>query len=121
MWISIQTKRIDLSPRMRENIEAHLLRVFRREKGQIASVIVSVGPAEYSGDLLVFKCRVKLWSSFLGLIKVSDVGDTIRTAVQQASLRARHAARRRLHKRRSHRRRFSRNRLGQWLPRVGSE
>jgi ribosome-associated translation inhibitor RaiA len=121
MWISIRTKRIDLSPRMRENIEAHMLRVFRREKRQIASAIVSVEPAEFSGDLLVFKCRIRLWSSYLGLIKVSDVGDTIRTAVQQACLRARHAARRRLHKRRSHRRRFSRSRLGQWLPGVSSE
>jgi hypothetical protein len=106
---------------MRENIEAHLLRVFRREKRQIASAIVSVGPAEFSGDLLVFKCQIRLWSSYLGLIKVSDVGDTIRTAVQQASLRARHAARRRLHKRRSQRRRFSRNRLDRWLPGVSSE
>lgn len=119
MWISIRTKRIDLSPRMRENIEAYILRVFQREKRQIASAIVSVGPAEFSGDQLVFKCRIRLWSSFLGLIKVSEVGDTVRTAVQQASLRARHAARRRLHKRRSQRRRFNRSRLG--LPGVSFE
>jgi hypothetical protein len=104
---------------MRENIEAHMLRVFRREERQIASAIVSVEPSEFSG--LGFKCRIRLWSSYLGLIKVSDVGDTIRTAVQQACLRARHAARRRLHKRRSNRRRFSRSRLGQWLPGVSSE
>jgi ribosome-associated translation inhibitor RaiA len=121
MWISIRTKRINLSPRMRENIEAHMLRVFRREKRQIASAIVSVGPAEFSGDLLVFKCQIRLWSSYLGLIKVSDVGDTIRTAIQQASLRARHAARRRLHKRRSQRHRFSRSRLSSWLPGVSPE
>ena len=110
MWTSIRTTRIDLSPRMRRNIEAHILRVFQREKRQIASVIVSLGPAKFSGDLLVFTCRIRLWSSYLGLITVSDVGDTVRTAVQQASLRARHAIRRRLNKRRSLLRR-SNNRL----------
>jgi hypothetical protein len=121
MWISIQTKRIDLSPRMRSSIEAHILRVFQREKRQIASVVVAVGPAKLSGDILLFTCRIRLWSSYLGLLTVSDVGDTIRTAVQQASQRARHAARRRLHKRRSQRRRFSRGRLERWLPRISSE
>jgi hypothetical protein len=98
-----------------------MLRVFQRERRQIASAIVSLGPAKSSGDLRLFTCRIRLWSSYLGPIKVSDVGDTIRTAVQQASLRARHAARRRLHKRRSHRRRFSGNRLDRWLPEVASE
>jgi len=121
MWISIRTKRTDLSPRMRENIEAHILRVFQREKRQIASAIVSVGSAKFSGDALVFTCRIRLWSSYLGLISLSDVGDTVRTAVQQASLRARHAARRRLHKRRSQRRLLSHRRLGLWLPGVSSE
>jgi hypothetical protein len=121
MWISIRTKRVDLSPRMRDNIEAYVLRVFEREKGQIASVIVSVGPAEVIEDLLVIECRIKLWSAHLGLIKVKDVGGTVRTAVQQAALRARHAARRRLHKRRSQRRRFGAGRLGRWLPEVTAE
>ena len=120
MWITIQTKRIDLSPRMRGNIEAQILRVFQRERRQIASAIVSVGPAKFSQDLLVFTCRIKLWSSYLGLVTVSDVGDTVRTAVQQASLRARHVARRRLRKRLSQKRRFSRG-LGRWSPGITSE
>jgi ribosome-associated translation inhibitor RaiA len=120
MWISIRTKRINLSPRMREKIEAHLRRAFEREMRQIASVIVSMEPADFGGGFDAFQCEIKLWSSYLGLIKVSDMGDTIRTAVQQASLRARHAARRRLHKRRSHRRRLGRSRLGRWLPGVTS-
>lgn len=121
MWISIRTKRIDLSPRLRRNIEAHVLRTFQRERRQIASAVISVGPAKFSGDALVFTCRIRLWSSYLGLITVSDVGDTVRTAVQQASLRARHVVRRRLHKRRSQRRRFSHGRLGPWLPGITSE
>jgi ribosome-associated translation inhibitor RaiA len=121
MWISIRTKRIDLSPRMRSSIEAHISRVFQREKGQIASAIVSLGPAKLSGELLMFTCRIRLWSSQLGLITVSDVGDTVRTAVQQASLRARHVARRRLHKRRTQRQRISRASLGRWLPGIKSE
>ena len=111
MWISIRTKRIDLSPRMRRNIEAHIIRVFERERGQIASASVSLGPPKFSGDQLVYSCRIRLWSSHLGLVTVSDVGDTVRTAVQQASLRARHAARRRLQKRRSRRHRFSGSQL----------
>lgn len=118
MWTSIRTKRIDLSSRMRRNIEAHILRVFQREKRQIASAIISLGPAKSTGDLLVFTCRIRLWSSYLGFITVSDVGDTVRTAVQQASLRARHAARRRLNKRRSSLRRSS-NRLRSSLADFG--
>ena len=121
MWISIRTKRIDLSPRMRRNIESHILRVFRREKDQIASAIVSLGPARLRGDTLQYTCRIRLWSSYLGLVTVSDVGDTVRTAVQQASLRARHAARRRLHKHRSRRHRFSRSRLDRALREIAAE
>ena len=121
MWISIRTKRVDLSQRMRRNIEGHILRVFEREKDQIASVTVLLGPAKLSGDQLVFTCRIRLWSSYLGLVTVSDVGDTIRTAVQQASLRARHAARRRLQKRRSRRHRLSHGRLGWLMPEIAAE
>ncbi len=121
MWISIQSKRIDLSPRMRRNIEAHIQRALQREKGEIASAIVSVGPAKFQGELLAMTCRIRLWSSDLGLVTVSDAGDTIRTAVQQATLRARHAARRQLKKLRSQRRRLSRSRLERWLPGIAAE
>src|SRR5262245_37989498 len=115
MWISIRTKRTKLSPRMRRNLEDFVRRTFQRERRQIASAVISVGPAKLGGDI-GFKCRIRLWSSYLGLVTVRDIGDTVRTAVQQASLRARHVVRRRLHKRRSLTRRFSRSRLGRWLP-----
>jgi hypothetical protein len=108
MWISIRTKQVELSQRMRRNIEAHVLRIFSRERRQVASVVVAVEPAKVSGDFLAFTCQIRLWSSYLGLVTVSDLGDTIRTAVQQAGLRARQVARRRLHKLRSRKRRFSR-------------
>jgi hypothetical protein len=121
MWISIQTNRTKLSQRMRENIEAFVRRTFQRERRQIASVVISVGSVKLGGGELGFKCRLRLWSSYLGLVTVRDVGDTVRTAVQQASLRARHAVRRRLHKRRSQSRRFSRSRIDQWLPGLNVE
>lgn len=106
MLISIRTKRIKLSPYMRRNIEAFLNRVFDREKRQIERLVVAIGPAKLNRHLRAFTCRIRLWSSFLGLVTVNDVGGTIRTAVQQASLRARQVARHQLHKRRSHRSRF---------------
>jgi hypothetical protein len=115
MWVSIQSKRTKLSQRMRENIEAFVRRTFQRERRQIGSVVISVGSAKLGGGDLGFKCRLRLWSSYLGLITVRDVGDTVRTAIQQTSLRARHAVRRRLHKRRSQSRRFGRSRVGRWM------
>lgn len=108
MWISIQTKQVELSQRMRRNIEAHVQRIFGRERRQVASLVVAIEPAKVSRAFVAFTCQIRLWSSFLGLVTVTDAGDTIRTAVQQAGLRARHVARRRLHKRRNRKRRFSR-------------
>jgi hypothetical protein len=121
MWISIQTDRTKFSQRMRDNIEAFVRRTFQREQRQIASVVISVGSVKLGGGELGFKCRLKLWSSYLGLVTVRDVGDTVRIAVRQASLRARLAARRRLHRRRSRSRRFSRSRIGRWLPEPNVE
>ena len=119
MWISIRTKRTNLSPRMRQNIDAFVRRTFPRERRQIASAVISVGPAKLYGGEPGFTCRIRLWSSYLGMVAVADIGDTVRTAVQQASLRARHAVRRRLHKRRSQTRRMDPGRLSRWLPRLG--
>ena len=120
MWISIRTKRTDLSPRMRQNIEAFVRRTFQRERRQIASAVISVGSVKLGDGELGFKCRIRLWSSYLGLVAIGNIGDTVRTAVQQASLRARHVVRRRLHKRRSQTRRFS-GRLARWSPGLSVE
>ncbi len=121
MWISIGAKRIELSPRIRQKVEEFVFNLFRRERRQIASAVISVRPAKLSGGELGFTCQIRLWSTYLGLVTVVDIGDTIRTAVQQASLRARHAVRRRLHKRRSQRRRFSADRLNRWVPSLNVE
>ena len=83
--------------------------------------MLSVKPAKLNGGELGFTCRIRLWSSYLGLVTVVDIGDTIRTAVQQASLRARHVVRRRLQKRRSQRRRFSADRLDRRLSGLNVE
>ena len=116
MWISLGAKRIDLSLRMRQKIEDFVFNLFRRERRQIASAVIAVKRAKLGGGESGFTCRLRLWSSYLGVVTVVDIGDTIRTAVQQASLRARHVVRRRLHKRRSQRRRFSAARLDRWMP-----
>jgi hypothetical protein len=121
MWISIGAKRIDLSPRVRQKIEEFVFNLFRRERCQIASAVLSVKPAKLGGSELGFTCRIRLWSSYLGQVTVVDIGDTIRTAVQQASLRARHVVRRLLHKRRSQRRRFSADRLDRSMPALNVE
>jgi hypothetical protein len=106
---------------MRRNIEAFVRRTFQRERRQIASAVISVGPAKLHGGELGFTCRIRLWSSYLGMVAVADIGDTVRTAVQQASLRARHAVRRRLHKRRSQTRRLGTGRLSRWIPGLSVE
>lgn len=116
MQLSIRTKRMYLTPDIRQNIGAFIRQVFWRERHRVTRTFVSLGITNSEGDLL-FTCRISFWSSYLGLVTVSDVGDTILTAVQQASLRARQVVRRRLNKRRSLLRRSS-NRLRSWLPNL---
>lgn len=79
---------------------------FNRERRHVGSVHVTLGPAKIGGAV-GFTCRVRVWSHYLGLITADDVGDTLRTAVQQACLRVRSALRRRLHKRHDGARRIS--------------
>ena len=96
MWISIQTKRVNISPRMRRKIEDFIDRLFERERRYVGSVVISIRPTTLGRDV-GYACRITLWSHYLGLTVVSDCGDTIRTAVQQAALRSRQVIRRRLH------------------------
>jgi len=120
MWISIRTKRIKVSSRMRESVESYIRRAFERERRYVGSIVVGLRAAKLAGDI-GYECRLAIWSHYLGLIVVRDVGDTIRTAVQQASLRAREVVRRRLHKRRGNGRRLKRDSFSRWLPTVASE
>jgi hypothetical protein len=113
MWITIRTKRISLAPQARRNIEAYVFRSLRRERRQIASCVVTIAPVKLGGEM-GFTSRIRLWSAYLGSIGVRDVGNTIRTAVQQAALRTRQVVRRRLHKRRAQSRRLGRGRLSRW-------
>ena len=114
MQVSIRTKRMNLNLSIRRGIAAYLSRVFEREQRRIKIALVSLGAANREGNL-AYTCRIGLWSHWLGLVTVTDEGDTIFTAIQQASLRARQIVRRRLSKRRSVSRR-SVSRLRSWLP-----
>jgi hypothetical protein len=120
MWISIRTKRVNISPRMRRKIEDFLDRLFERERRYIGSIVISLRPATLNGEV-GYACQITLWSHYLGLTVVSDRGDTIRTAVQQAALRSREVTRRRLHKRRSKTRRMTRGRQNRPLSRSALE
>ena len=120
MWISIQTKRVNISPRMRRKIEDFIDRLFERERRYVGSVVISIRPATLGPDV-GYACRITLWSHYLGLTVVSDCGDTIRTAVQQAALRSRQVIRQRLHKRRSKTRRMTRGRLNRSFSRTARE
>lgn len=106
-WTSIRTKRIHISPRQRRLIDAFVRRTFQRELRHISSVVVLLGPAKLGGGAVGYTCRVRIWSHYLGLMTASEVGDTVRTAVQQACLRVRGAVRRRLHKRHDSTRRIN--------------
>ena len=75
--------------------------------------MVTIAPVNLGGEM-GFTCRIRLWSAYLGSIGVRDVGNTLRTAVQQAALRTRQVVRRRLHKRRTKSRRLGRGRLSRW-------
>ena len=108
MWISIRSTRNALSARVRCTIEAFVRRSFHRERGQLFGSTIRIAPTKLSEGKAGFICTVKLWSSRIGEITVRDAAGTIRTAVQQACLRARHAVRRQLHKRRSRSRRSGR-------------
>lgn len=114
MRVSIRTKRINLNLSIRRAIAAYLGRVFEREQRRIRLAFVLLGAANREGNL-AYTCRIGLWSSWLGLVTVTDEAETIFTAIQQASLRARQVVRRRLNKRRSVSRR-SGSRLRSWLP-----
>jgi len=105
---------------MRRTVQRFVDRSFRRERRYIGSVVVGIAPASVGRDV-AYDCRLTIWSHFLGLIVVSASGDTIRTAVQQATLRSREVLRRRLAKRRSKTRRVARDRLDRWLPRLAVE
>lgn len=110
MWISILTKHCQLSQRMRHNIERHVGRALRHQKRHIGSVVVTIRPTRIGGEP-VFRCRLRIWSHYLGTIVVNDVGDTVRTTTQQATARVRQVIRRRLEKRLSGFRRLKRGRL----------
>lgn len=114
MWISIRTKRINISPRTREKIERVVRRSFERQRRYIGSVVVNLAPARRGRDL-GYDCRITLWSHCLGLLVATDSGDTIRTAVQQTLRLSRETFRQRLHKRRTALRRASRSRIPQRL------
>jgi hypothetical protein len=98
MWISIQTKRCELSQRMRESMETHVRRALQRQQRQVGSIVLMISPTKL-GEEPGYRCRLRIWSHDLGVIVVSEIGHTLRSATQLATTRARHAARRRLQKR----------------------
>lgn len=119
MWISIQTKRVTISSTMRRRIEEFISRMFERDCRYVGSMVVSIRPVTL-GREVGYACRITLWSHSLGLTVVSDCGDTIRTAIQQAALWSREVLRRSLHKRRSKTRRMTRSQLHR-LSRIALE
>jgi hypothetical protein len=98
MQITVHTKQLNISARKRDLIEAYVRRIFRRQQELVTRCTVTIAPLADRGDLHRV-CRLRLWSPRLGFIVVRDAGDSSRTAVQQAALRARAVIRRRLHKR----------------------
>jgi hypothetical protein len=120
MWISIQTKRVKVSPRMRLKIENFVRRMLERERRYVGSAVIGIRPTTLGNDV-GFACQITLWSHYLGLTVVSDCGDTIRTAAQQAALRSREIIRRRLHKRRCKTRRMTRGQLNRWFSGIASD
>lgn len=117
MWISIGSRRIRMSPRMRRNIDVYLRKTFLRERRRLGSIIVSVEPARLQGEP-GYRCGLVVWCHRHGLVAVSDTGGTIRSAVQQAAHRARAVVRRKIQRQRSRVRRSPVARSEEWLTRT---
>ena len=115
MKMYIRTERMQISSRLRQKVIAFVHRTCQREWNRIDSIVVNISPAKQGVEQVGFVCRIRVWSHFLGQIAVTDVGDTLRTAIQQAVLRTRGVIRRRVHKRRSEIRRNGRARLSSVL------
>jgi hypothetical protein len=110
MWISVLTKRCTLSSRMRRTLETRVHRALRREQHQIGSIVLTISPTRF-GEEPGYRCRLRIWSHYLGVIVGSENGHTILSTTQKAMARVRHAVRRRLHKRLGRFRRAKRGRL----------
>lgn len=108
MWITVRGTRSTLSARVRRTIEAFVRRSFHREQGPLFGSAIRIARTKLNEGKAGFICTVRLWSTRFGEITVRDAAVTIRTAVQQACLRARHAALLQLPKRRSRSRRSGR-------------
>ena len=101
MRVSIRAQRVRLSARLRRNAELLVRRVFQREQDRLNDVTVNLRATRSAqGDDDGYLCRLSVGGQALGLIVVEEHGDTIRTALHQACLRARHVLRRRWHERR---------------------
>lgn len=109
MLINIRSTRSALSSRLRRIVEFVVRRAFQRERVQLSGSTVRVQHTKLRNGQAGFLCTVGLWSSKLGRITVRHTAVTIRTAVQQACIRARETVRRRMHKRLSRSRRTARN------------
>jgi hypothetical protein len=111
MWISIRTRRMSLSPKVRRTIEKHVARVFERQRANIASVVLYLSPTELTDSALNISCRIVLWSPVLGQVAITRVAPSVRSAVRQATQQARQGVRKRLARRQELRRRRNGNRL----------
>jgi hypothetical protein len=99
---------------MRQRIETCMQRALRRELRHIGSIVLTIGPTAI-GDSPGYRCRLRIWSHELGVLVVNETGHTVRTTIQHATSRARHAIRRRIHKQYSKYRRIKGSRLNRGL------
>lgn len=118
MRVSIRAQRVRLSARLRRNAELLVRRVFQREAHRLNHVTINMAATRSAqGEDDGYLCRLSVAGQVVGLIVVEVHGDTIRTALHQASLRARHVLRRRWHERRRRvRRRYHNQRRFELTP-----
>lgn len=106
MQMSIRVEGARLSARSRRKAEIFVQRVLQRESARLEHVTICLGTiCNRRGADEGYLCRLSVGAQALGVIAVEGRGDTIRTALQQASLRARLVLRRRWHARRNRARR----------------
>jgi hypothetical protein len=106
MQVSIRVEGARLGARSRRNAEVFVQRVFQREWRRLDDVTICLGTIRNRrGADEGYLCRLSVGAQALGVIAVEGRGDTVRTALQQASLRARLVLRRRWHARRNRARR----------------
>jgi hypothetical protein len=106
---------MSISPLVRRKIERLVRRVLRRERAQIASIVVYLSPGRLAERSLDYACRIVVWSPALHKIAAQAKGVSIAAAIRQVSRKVRSIVRERMERLQQKSRRHGANRVRHYL------